>query len=242
MNKSTYSSILLGDEFDDKVLTVDFDKVSFDLRKLTIGTHVTLNQQDQDDIHHLDIFDTSDTVIITDKRIFKCLTFNMPRQTGDQLHYASVAIRDSMFQNISEDSFVLFHYPKQMFRPVVANKWNWPKRSKSSHFYSRVFTLKSMEVLQRRNKVNEPCKYYSNYDDSFKSVILANAKCRPPYWTSKKNLSVCAEQQKMRLIASDIYVKGIRGRKKSKYIAKPCVDMQKLLFSFDQNDITLDYL
>ena len=73
MNKSTYSSILLGDEFDDKVLTVDFDKVSFDLRKLTIGTHVTLNQQDQDDIHHLDIFDTSDTVITTDNlMIFHC--------------------------------------------------------------------------------------------------------------------------------------------------------------------------
>ena len=242
MNKSTYSSILLGGEFNDTVLKVDFDEVSFNLRKLIVGTQVTLNQQDQDEIQHLELFDTSDTVIATDKRIFKCLTFNMPSQTGDQLHYASVAIQDSMFQSISEDLFILFHYPKQMFRPVVANKWSWPERSKSSNLYSRVFTLKSMEVLHRRNKANEPCKYYSNYDDSFKSAMIERAKCRPPYWISKKNLSMCNDQHKMRLIASDIYTEGIRGTKKSKYIAKPCVDMQKLLFSFDQNDITLDYL
>ena len=48
-----------------------------------------------------------------------------------------------------------------------------------------------MEVLHRRNKANEPCKYYSNYDDSFKSAMIGRAKCRPPYWTSKKNLSIC---------------------------------------------------
>ena len=46
---------------------------------------------------------------------------------------------------------------------------------------------------------------------------------------------MCRKQERLRLFASDIYLEGIIGSKVAKYIARPCVDIQRLLYNYDEN-------
>ena len=70
--------------------------------------------------------------------------------------------------------------------------------------------------------------------------MMQKIGCRPPYWTTDRNVTACNTKEKLRKFATDIYLEGILGNKEPKYVAKPCVDLQKLLYNFDQNDVTLE--
>ena len=72
--------------------------------------------------------------------------------------------------------------------------------------------------------------------------MMEKIGCQPPYWTSNKNLKLCNNTENLRLFASDIYLEGVMESKKPKYIDKPCVDIQRLAYNYDENDISLEQL
>ena len=246
LNKSIYLSYLTGNYFGDEMLNVDFNEATLNLKNVIVEAGVNQiskeNNEDQGHYRYAKITNITQTSMIWITDVIKCVTLDMPlNQIDIKMVYASLAINNSIFRNIPLDNLMLwFHYPQQLFRPVVAYKYKWPKRfNHSSPFFERTFILKSMEVLHRRNKALKPCKYYSDYDESFKTDMMQKAGCRPPYWTNDKNLPVCTSKEKMKVFASDIYLEGMFGQEDPKYIPNPCVDLQKLTYTYDENDMTL---
>ena len=243
LNKSTYISYLIGKYFDEKMLKIDYNKATYQLKAFIKDAQATLIAPHFDDFLHVELNTLSETTFTTFNSIYKCITVDMPSHKNSQMFYATLAMDSSMFTDIARDYLLIFNYPKQMLRPWVAFKWKWPNRSNySNNILESLFTIRSIEMLHRRNKASEACNYYPNYDDSFRNDMMEKIGCQPPYWTYNKSLKLCNNKENLRLFASDIYLEGVMESKRPKYIAKPCVDLQRLAYNYDENDISFEHL
>ena len=232
------------------MLNVDFEEATLNLKSVIAAAKVVyVSKEDKKDEGHwpdTEITKITETAMISfTSTLHKCVTLDIyPNETDRRMPFVTLVINNSIFQDITSDILMLqFNYPKQLLRPIVTHKYSWPKRSNySSNFFQRQFILNSMEVLHRRNKALEPCLLYSNYDKSFQADMMQKIGCRPPYWMSAKNLPQCNNKEKLKTFASDITVEGLFIEKHTKYIPKPCLELQKLNYHYAENDLTLQQI
>ena len=139
-------------------------------------------------------------VYISSRKAYqKCITFDMPNEIGQKLQLATLVLRNSIFPNGirpaiygSQGFSAFFHYQNQLFRSTIAAKYIWPDREDgyTKHIVS-TFSLTSMEIFRSRNKIQNKCIHYHNYDHDFKDMMMQKIGCVPPYWKTRLNLSKC---------------------------------------------------
>ena len=81
-------------------------------------------------------------------------------------------------------------------------KYQWPKQKLDTTEYYMAFTVTSVEILTRRNKLRAPCvEDWKIYGKSIKTMfqnVMDKVGCRAPYQHSSKPLPFCQTKEKMK--------------------------------------------
>ena len=111
-------------------------------------------------------------------------------------------------------------------------KWLWPKKdANSSRNYAMIFERSKMDVLERRNKKDNPCiEDWKNHDQYVVDHIVSNVGCRPPHWESKHKVRLCRSQQEMKSVLPPL--------EKHQFLnfVPPCRSITNFPFSYSELD------
>lgn len=173
------------------------------------------------------------------QQMYKCITFDLPNNNSRKLQFVSLAIQASIFPNGTRPTigkfFLSIHHPKKFYRPLIAHKFNWPKRNNPypNHLVMQL-SVKSMEVLHRRDKRSNPCQYYENYDHAFKERLVQEKGCHPPYWQYNGSIPNFRSKEKLNMFAKSILKSFVGTFEISDFIIPPCVELRKRLFDHEE--------
>ena len=239
INSLTYESYLLGRYEDEQMLTVNFEEVTIQLNDFLVGKAQVLGKGKFDDSQEdrIAIENITTTSFGMWGNIMKCFSFHVPYQKGSIVSFLHLTINKTVFPNgqIPSDGkgFQLyFHYPQQFTRSWPSQKRYWPSRSTSDNNYKMRLSLKNMEVLKRRYKNEEQCEQRKDYDNMVSKYITDSVKCKPPYWTSDENTTLCKNGQKLKEINDkfwDIFYGNVD-------LNPPCREIKHITMDFAEAD------
>ena len=163
--------------------------------------------------------------------VYKCLTFDMPKVKEQKVKLASIVFSNNLFPNgfvPSNDQLLSnFHLPNEMLANALATKWTWTERSQSRTKCLQIrFTIKSMTILRRRNKVTNVCKRYENFDEDFKEAIITKFGCIPPYWKSNLSFGKCKSAKDLEMVAKYVFEGYSGGAGAEKLTLKKCIELK----------------
>ena len=205
----SYSEFLAGspktneNETLDKLLEIDYDDVSLDLEDIILRYGVVTNVYEEIVLYQKNNYTDGNALQsapgLKDRSIFtiKCFSIDIPYEKNQKLIKAYVAINSSIFPSgirpassgnpLIENAFTVApHYQKQFYRHINMGQINWPARNKnSSKSYTMEFDIRSVEVLQHRNKYKEPCgEGISDFDAEITKWVMDKTGCKPSYWNA----------------------------------------------------------
>ena len=71
-------------------------------------------------------------------------------------------------------------------------------KTKRERFLMR-FEVRNIDVISRRNKINEPCvEDWRNYDQNYMETLMIEFGCHPPHWKSDTKLPICSNEKQMK--------------------------------------------
>ena len=143
-----------------------------------------------------------------------------------------------------ENGFMVIpHYPKQILRRMSQGQVSWPARGNDApKSYSMHFFIKSIDVLERRNKYRNPCNMdFADLDNLIKQSVLKEIGCKPPYWNSSSPLPLCNNQKEMRK-ANNLISKLLYSDTKRAAILKslPCRGLERIQYDFAEEEFPND--
>ena len=228
INKAKYQYFLSGQYFDKRMLDIDYETVSMQLKMHLLGT---------------ELISTSTKGIIThDRSLFKitsfghafakCFTVHTP--TVKRVMSLKLKLQNTVFPVgfRPENGFeVNFHYPGQLFRSWQLTIKNWPSRiNKTSKSYQMNIAVKDLEVLRRRNKRHNECmdNSMSHINYTVQKVVTL-AECKPPYWKGFKSpdLPPCNTREQLEFIR-DLVGMARSGTGPFESDILPCNEIQKI--------------
>ena len=202
INNARYRYFLSGQAFDKRMLNIDYETVSLELKQHLLGT-VLLSSSRRGQV----TLDNSSINKITSfaNVAAKCFTVHTP--TGKRVISVMLKLQNTVFPSgfRPRNGFeVIFHYPEQLVRSWQLTIKNWPPRSnKTSKSYQMNIDVKDLEVLRRRNKRNNECAADGVSQTNYTvQKIMTLAECMPPYWKNLKNpgLSPCNTRKQLEAI------------------------------------------
>ena len=250
INITSYSDFINGDIWDEKMLKVDYDAVTMDIRDFLISTcMVTTMSRDCHEINKID------TIIFPSPLgVLKCFSFHhitgfdygsdstSNNNITKSLHLDEVmiSINNSVFPNNMRPSsgrfLIMFHYPFQLVRSIYTTFYNWPSREKqSSRYYAMQFHIKAVETLKRRTDGNTECYDWKYFDSETIEDVMKSVGCQPPYWKSiHNNHSSCNSSAQMRSIATHYQAK-LYQDDQFQSVIPPCVEIKKMDVEFEED-------
>ena len=125
--------------------------------------------------------------------------------------------------------FTYIHLPNQIFLAGNTLKETWPDR-KNNLGYSMRFTITSMDILKRRNKMAQECVDDGiKFDDYVMASHVEKFGCKPLYLNIISNRSMCSGKEKMNeaifdfLMIHDMSV-------------KPCTTLHNVNYRYEEAD------
>ena len=235
-NEYNYSKFLNGvSHWDEKMLDVDFDKVSMRLEDYVLET------------------------CFYETMFGPCKTNGLIKQYDDfgavetTLHFppdkiiwgASIKLKNSIFYNglrpanaFHEGLVVSFAYPHQRYRSMASVFQKWPVRSnESTKNYIMRFTLKSMEVLRRRPKKNKLCYDMEDYDAKIRDIIIEKSGCRPIMWNTNRSEPLCSTSESFQDLVLEHLDQFNQLERKNKTYLDPCLSIEKLQIEYTEENI-----
>jgi hypothetical protein len=104
------------------------------------------------------------------------------------------------------------------------------------------FTPKNIEVFHRRNKIQDRCKNYQDYDSVLTDTMMQKIGCIPPYWKSSLDVKKCTTRKQIRRLSKEASKAFIGNLDITKYTMKPCLDLRKLTFDFEEKETDIETL
>ena len=237
VNESRYLEFLRGTYWDEAFLNIDYGEVTESLKKYVIIAN-TAGDFSQLEATSKILSNVKESTLPSYYTIFKCLTFDMPNANKEKIKFASIILSNGIFPNgiiPTYDKLISnFHLPNEMLGTALSTKWTWSlKNNPGSDVLQLMFTIKTMTIFRRRDKLNNNCIQYDDFDDDFKEAILAKVGCKPPYWSSNHNYEDCKSAKDHQTIASYAFqgLSGIAG--KDKLITKPCTELKTLSYNYE---------
>ena len=203
INTTTYVKFLEGQYWDDRLVNIDYDNVTIDLKDYLDMAQITLANGTAYNNHGKMLY----YVGMRSPRL-KCFSFDIPFISGVGVAHLAVTIRNSIFPfgfrpphhdfNISTGRGggfeVRFNLPRQIFRSDLTNKWIWEplEHDATKKWVGMTFKVKTIEVLKRRSKSAFPCNDdWRNDDQKIIQEILRKVQCKPPFWNTSAELNFC---------------------------------------------------
>ena len=234
-NEFNYYGFLQGDDWNDKMLDVDFEKVSMRIEDYKIKTcfYKTMRDNIYDDCKNGGAIQRFNALG------FVFITLHFPSDMIMQ--GATIMLRNSMFydgQRPTNGQFqVFFSYPNQLYRSISSRFYRWPARTnESSKDYIMRFTLKSMEVHRKRQKKNNHCYSMVDYDRKIMETIIEESGCKPSMWYTNRSEPLCTTRESYQKMVSEHFDQFTRLKRRSRFYLDPCVSIEKLQIEFAEEN------
>ena len=130
------------------------------------------------------------------------------------------------------EMYTYLHYPNHLFTSGQNIKYTWPMRDSNDGYNSR-FIIKSVEIIERRNKRRRPCRKWEDYDDSIVTNHIRKVGCRAPYQKAVDDIPLCSTKGSMR-DASSLHIHNAHDQ----MLLPPCKYMGKILYDFEETDMS----
>ena len=173
---------------------------------------------------------------ISDITFLKCFGIQLNENYIHEINSFQLIFNESLSDVLSQIKrvFVTLNQPNQFTRNSngVQYVWNSPKGIKRKDF----FQITSIDILKRRNKVQEPCLVdWYNFDTLALKPHIAKVGCRPPYHIGYEKFPSCRTQSQMKASIYDPWSMD------NTDLPKPCQEMPNIFYkhSFKDTDVDL---
>ena len=163
---------------------------------------------------------------------FNCYALQIPQDT--EISVFSVELANSIFpESVRTNNYSVLsqlHYRKQLLTSGLTLLYSFPRREPNDS-YSMRFIVKGVELIQRRNKRNNPC--YENWEDHDTMILKQHVKnlgCAPPYFTQFSNIPICSTKEQMAASPFTLRFDDYR-------LHPPCQGMEKIYFSHEESEM-----
>ena len=130
------------------------------------------------------------------------------------------------------EMYTYLHYPNHLFISERNIKYTWPILDSNDGYISR-YIVKSVEIIERRNKRRRPCKVWEDYDDCIISNHIRKVGCRAPYRKPVDGIPICSTGRSMKN-ASSLHIQNDHDQ----MLLPPCKYMGKILYEFEETDMS----
>ena len=247
-----YSSYLTGDYWDDQMLQVDYDEVTFDINEYLLGLvmYTTdwrhINEEEYFGYDHTvytkSSVNTSEEDIWPDGQVpkfntsyrgpsQKCWTVDIPYMPRKNVWTFSAIFDSSIFPNGVRPGFYDFgvkvHYPGQLIRHQM-QKYIWKDRdANSSDWLTMRFKMQKVEVIRNRETAKQSCNVnWTNDDESIMLEKIKTVGCKPSYWKVDTEIPTCTSQKEMKMFAAF----------NTSHYKPPCKSIQNILYSYEEKE------
>ena len=246
LNISAYTHFLNGNLWMDKMANVDYDNISINLRDFVKGIRVIPQDEKvfrnqnttQEVIHH----DSTSIYVSFRASLAKCFTFDTPFNEKMKVMRAEISFNSSLFPNGTRPTKMIpgltgfgvsLHYPKHMTRSFATSRYNWPERKMDGN-YVMEFSVRSMEVVRYRNKLNDPCiTDWQHFDDNVLTQIIKDVGCKPPHLRYfDAEAPECTTKGQMQ----EINRSWMKVMSQGYWNHKPCTIINQLQFGYEEID------
>ena len=245
----SYQSFLKGLDWDDKMDAIDYDNVTLDLNDYILDYTVLYGNLTRSKVN----FDTAGPDIgwkppYTSHKDYrgKCFSIEIPYQRNQAIRNIRLNIKKEVFKNRARYTYkdwtkdntrsIIVIYLNYVQQCIGTNIWksNFPIRNSNPwRGYTMEFTIGNIEVVQRRNKVQQRClNGFPNYDRDKVEWVIKTVGCRPPYWrsfTRQRTCNTTKELQDMVRLYKD-------ARVKSPLDYVPCRSIETLQYNYAEYD------
>ena len=198
-----YKKFLVGEYFDESMLSIEYDDVTTNISEYLIQYAVGFNNG-------------TDMINITQNILWKapystfswknweyfvkCFTLEI---TNVSVYEFGWELDRGIFPNGTRSQSggfaTLFHYPNQILASINSMTRIWPTKTSEENYWME-FDIKGMNVFHRRYKAgfNNCVREWRNYDALLLERRIESVGCRTPYQSTKHNFPICDSQEKMR--------------------------------------------
>ena len=108
---------------------------------------------------------------------------------------------------------------------------HWIQRQDNSTFSMR-FRVESMDILNKRNKNNDPCRDdWKNYDFDILTEHVEEIKCRAPYHILSDQFPFCSTNEQLKRARAFSLSSGIIDD-----LTHPCKIAEKISYTYEEGD------
>ena len=236
-NKTSYTSFLAGEFWDERMLHTDFNKVTKNLDEYLFGYWVQWRNLTWKFYPPAAIAEGFRKPYLSYSGfllewLIKCYSVDIPSNAM----LFGVFFNRSFFPNNIRPSFQGFgmtiHYPNQLLKSVSTMKVSWPNgEAKSNHSLSMQIKLNSFELTIRRNSRKNSCNPDLQNDDYVASELsLDKLFCHPPYYNWKSKYPICKTTDQLTKVKNLIL-------KSRNELQEPCQSAEKIIY--DHNDLSV---
>ena len=246
---SKYIKFLTGDLWDDKMVGVKYDDVTFDIKDPVFGVLI----MGMDGIgHHLytwfknnaggnDTTKNSETssylahsipIRTTYRRHdTKCFTLDLtveaiPNIQGQLINSVGIIFKALRIPDVS--IYYGISYPGQILRAFLLDaELYWNHRITLGQVKSKLFLFDSIEVFRKRSTIARPCKgTWRDDDDTIMRDVIEMANCKPPHWNISTRYPICNTKEKMKNVTIPYSAFKIATPTFLKQFKQPCHGLQ----------------
>ena len=162
------------------------------------------------------------------------------------LFAASIWFNSSIFSNDGvrppyDFGFVVsLSYSQQLLR-FIYHLGHWDIRN-STETYSMNFKVKDVEVLRRRNKLQNRCSDWKNYETMVEEQALSYIGCRPfrgqasKYLPSLEDYPACESKEKLQLSTKILFDDTVADSQTLLNLTAPCSEIKRMNVEFHEED------
>ena len=229
INKTTYEGFLRGRLWDDRMLDVDFDKVTIDIKDYLLDTCIKQNFQG-------DCLTINPTIglFFEPGFLYKCFSIHNP--PGINIVYVESKINASLFPNrIRPEKWgfvVRFPLPNQNLRSAKITFGEWQNRESLSNGFTMNFYVRNVQIIKRRRRNTMPCYDWKKYDSLTVQEISKKVGCTPCFWANMTKLPICTSAEKMKYFENSFFERYFGSDESGSYV-KPCIEVADMQIDYD---------
>ena len=240
---SRYIELLEGDNWDTSLLHIDYDKVTMSLEDYIESISILANTHNGPAVYN---WKANSNNIFPFRTTFrhsraKCFSFDfsldlIPEIRGTKKIPRKVRVFEINTKNLASlDIYMVYfaHYPNQLRRtsPLTVEAVKHAGVI-SGKLLKKYFWIDNLEVIRRRNTLNNPCVEDSkNWDHHVIAQMLEEEKCRPPH-SKREDYPLCRNKESLQKLNPDFdsfYDPEIVDR-----FIKPCDEVQSVSYNIEE--------
>ena len=258
INISTYADFMNGEYWDDRMLKVDYDRVTlnfsnylmgigmwtpdwrfrqgekyflYDHRKVVKGNSTKTNKSIDNVDGWTPIFYDSYKGIDG-----KCFTIDIPYIPSQKVWTFGAVFNSAIFPGGIRPSYYKFgvkaHYPGQLIDSKM-NKYVWKETNlNTSKYVAMRFKIQKLEVMKHRKTRNYNCNMKMEENDKMRiRNMFEDIGCKPPWYKENEFVPVCKNKEK---------IKAFLKLNPTRYVP-PCQSIYKILETYHEFEIIEDF-